>query len=940
MSGVGALQGVFVSSSSTNEEQEPAGLSNSRRGSAPSIPLSSCSRPLAKRVTYETPSGSRGILDGSLHGQVLSSPGASESGRLASHASRFGATTADFTAEFSVAVSESASGSSAKVPSVSTGEKAAKKQKTTSNTPLRKSQRSSVLQRSAQTTTAQRRSVPSETIDRSNIILRLNPTHRLPFSKIPEALSFIKPLRNLGIEDQSEILKMKKSELPSNYASSIEKKGFDDSLVCVAKVSEEVGRGVFAARDIPKGAFIGFYAGDFRLAMHSERDFLKGYAFDPIQGVNEKQSPIKNKKVRQQLEKAALEAFGPHEAPDEGYEIIIDAEENGNFTSLINDGQTNANVTAELRQFNGQIEIALFANKPIRKGMQLLISYGSSYWPALEAAGKGRSVKLYPTRYVLADPIPESTSSSSSCSDDTSDFTAPAASDTASSSSSSSSASDEMPPLSEWSSQETDFLDLTAPAASDATSSSSSSSSALHEMPSLPELSSQETYFLDHFLNMQSLAAEMADAIEDTVQKCYVEAKALLRPSALKGSEEIAFCYFSLVRERLPVPLLFDYVEQQIRVISSQRYEMKMEVLRMQSLSSDDFRKEISEFLRLEKELSQGTHSKEKISEYFYQKYLWLYREARLPLMQSLAGFRAAEMSLHLAEYHLEDRSLYEGSLNNAMLLFSALMKESPENRRLIPLTIKLAASYYQECEFRINYQSPIAYGSFTESHEIEQMHSSSTSWFVQEQQLEDYKELKYLLVSSSLGQNNLNKLSLGRQRLLPQSYCEHEETALQMLDWAAYEAHQLGIQRREPPFRQQRFEMKGHLLQERKKYPQSRSLEKLLALEEQFRTGITSPHALEALYSDYKKLAYSSNIRSAIALPCLFRMGELCMNIYYLYGKMLDQPDHRAKAASYCQKASKHFIRLKKKLERQRSYSLPYMLKLVDCYLNEMQSV
>jgi hypothetical protein len=304
---------------------------------------------------------------------------------------------------------------------ISTGEPSidtTKKQKTPSNAPdqppaRRRSQRLSVIKSSSLIAKPPKPTILSETIDASKIIHQLAPTHRLPFSVIPETLSFIKPLRNLCLEDEKMIPKINKKDLPRNYVSSIEEKGIYDSLVCVAEISEKVGRGVFAKIDIKPRTFLGFYAGKYTLSMQSERDFLKGYAFDPIHGVDEKQSPIKKKKVRQQLQSAASEIFGPHEKPEEGYEIIIDAEERGNFTSLINDGQANANVVAELRRFKGQVEIAFLTSKTVRKGHQLLIRYGSSYWPALEAAGMGKSVKLYPTRYRLDIPAPGSALSTS-----------------------------------------------------------------------------------------------------------------------------------------------------------------------------------------------------------------------------------------------------------------------------------------------------------------------------------------------------------------------------------------------------------------------------------------------------------------------------------------------------------------------------------------------
>jgi hypothetical protein len=112
--------------------------------------------------------------------------------------------------------------------------------------------------------------------------------------------------------------------------------------LCVGRIDAIAGEGVFAAEDIPPRTFVGCYSGEF---------VRKRAGMDPSYIFN---------------------------LPDTEY--CVDGIRAGNYARYFNHAEEDiANLTAEAFQYEGKIVIALFTNKEVSAGSQLLLNYGSDY---------------------------------------------------------------------------------------------------------------------------------------------------------------------------------------------------------------------------------------------------------------------------------------------------------------------------------------------------------------------------------------------------------------------------------------------------------------------------------------------------------------------------------------------------------------------------------
>lgn len=116
-------------------------------------------------------------------------------------------------------------------------------------------------------------------------------------------------------------------------------------------ISPEVGYGIFAEDDLSENGFIGVYG-----------------------GVVKDRQLVDNKDY----------AWVYPEQTLEGGRITLDAKEQGNELSLINDGRDPNCAVQYILGFDGLWHVCYLATKDIKKGEQLLISYGPAYWDTRE----------------------------------------------------------------------------------------------------------------------------------------------------------------------------------------------------------------------------------------------------------------------------------------------------------------------------------------------------------------------------------------------------------------------------------------------------------------------------------------------------------------------------------------------------------------------------
>lgn len=129
---------------------------------------------------------------------------------------------------------------------------------------------------------------------------------------------------------------------------------YDDDLVLktlmpmsIRWISPEVGHGVFAEDDLPAGGFVGIYGGVVKdREFVDDKDYAWAYPEDTL----------------------------------EGGRITLDAKYKGNELRLINDGKDPNCIVKYILGSDGLWHVCYLALKDIKKGDQLLVSYGSAYW--------------------------------------------------------------------------------------------------------------------------------------------------------------------------------------------------------------------------------------------------------------------------------------------------------------------------------------------------------------------------------------------------------------------------------------------------------------------------------------------------------------------------------------------------------------------------------
>lgn len=112
--------------------------------------------------------------------------------------------------------------------------------------------------------------------------------------------------------------------------------------VYIAKVSDQVGFGVFALEDIPSGQFLGEYTGLARASKQS--DCTNAYVFNYVEGA------------------------------------VIDGSKRGNFSRFINHSNQCPNARYMRIVLNGVVHVILLAQERIGKDEQILFDYGPDYW--------------------------------------------------------------------------------------------------------------------------------------------------------------------------------------------------------------------------------------------------------------------------------------------------------------------------------------------------------------------------------------------------------------------------------------------------------------------------------------------------------------------------------------------------------------------------------
>ena len=156
----------------------------------------------------------------------------------------------------------------------------------------------------------------------------------------------------------------------------------------IIRIDSEVGMGVFLKPDqkaIPKGTFIGLYAGDYIISSENEAhdtSYLMGVADAEL-----------TKHEISQLEESTPET------KSSGYMIDIDAKVRGNFTRLINHSTDDGNLETRFVEYERTRQIAFFTIRKINPGEQLLYSYGMQYWKQLGVTPS----PMTPTTYKLTD---------------------------------------------------------------------------------------------------------------------------------------------------------------------------------------------------------------------------------------------------------------------------------------------------------------------------------------------------------------------------------------------------------------------------------------------------------------------------------------------------------------------------------------------------------
>ncbi len=123
-------------------------------------------------------------------------------------------------------------------------------------------------------------------------------------------------------------------------------------------IKPHIGYGLFAAEDLPKGYYVGEYAGVVR-PFSQRKDAKNCYCFE----------------------------YKIHLGGASSY--TIDAQDKGNLVRFINHNSS-SNLTPQLAFCNGLQHVVLLTNQPVAKGCELTYDYGPTYWSKREMPLQGR----------------------------------------------------------------------------------------------------------------------------------------------------------------------------------------------------------------------------------------------------------------------------------------------------------------------------------------------------------------------------------------------------------------------------------------------------------------------------------------------------------------------------------------------------------------------
>lgn len=146
--------------------------------------------------------------------------------------------------------------------------------------------------------------------------------------------------------------KQQLDEYSKKYSQAVAKE--QNAPMYVKWVSEKVGYGVFADRDIREGDFLGEYVGELRLVNNDADDEDLDYAW-----------------------------FYTLDAPD-SRKLVIDGKKQGNELRFINHSPNPNTAKIDVLGEDGAFHICYIAIKDIKKGRQLTVSYGDEYWTSRE----------------------------------------------------------------------------------------------------------------------------------------------------------------------------------------------------------------------------------------------------------------------------------------------------------------------------------------------------------------------------------------------------------------------------------------------------------------------------------------------------------------------------------------------------------------------------
>lgn len=140
-------------------------------------------------------------------------------------------------------------------------------------------------------------------------------------------------------------------ELDSRYGDLIENSVI--APVYIKKINDKVGYGLFAAKDLRQGDFIGEYTGVVRVAEEHTASFGDG----------------------------SWETDFSWDYPDETGDVVleINGRLEGNELRFVNHGSS-CNLAVEHTLHKGQWVIFFIADRDIKRDEQLLVSYGEEYW--------------------------------------------------------------------------------------------------------------------------------------------------------------------------------------------------------------------------------------------------------------------------------------------------------------------------------------------------------------------------------------------------------------------------------------------------------------------------------------------------------------------------------------------------------------------------------